>query len=108
MGDFRVDPYDNFPISGQYEGVVSGTVYNLPDEPATRIILAAHPSNSGTAWVGNVTGTVNNQDGFPLTADGPQLYLEGLKNLSFVLVNFDAGGDRVCWIVQRSFQRYIE
>lgn len=108
MGDRKVDPYENFPISGQIEGTVSGTVYGLPDEPATRIILMAHPDNAGTVWVGNVTGTVHGLNGYPLEADGPALPLEGLKNLNLVVVNFDAGGDRVCWIVQRSFQRYVE
>ena len=105
MGDKKHDPYPNFPISGQLEGLVSGTVYGFPDEECTRVLLIAHPDNSGTAWVGNVTGTVGNADGYPLSALGPAMPMEGLRNLELLVANFDVANDRICWILQRSEQR---
>lgn len=107
MGDRRSDPYPNFPISGQLEGLASGTIYNFPDEPCTRVLLIAHPDNSGIAWVGNVTGTVRSDTGYPLAALGPALPLEGLANINLLVANFDVANDRICWILQRSDQRYV-
>lgn len=108
MGDKRVDPYPGHPLSGQVVGLVTGTVYAFPDQIATRVILTAHPLNSGTAWVGNITGTVNNTDGFPLVADQTPLYLEGLNNLNLLVANFDSVNDRICWMLVRSYQMVNE
>ena len=105
MGDKKYDPYANFPISGQLNGPVTGTIYPFPDEPCTRVLLAAHPDNAGTVWVGNVDGAVGNTDGYPLSALGSALPLEGLRNLNMLVANFDAAADRICWILQRSEQR---
>lgn len=105
MGEKRYDPYANFPISGQLEGLVSGTVYGFPDEECTRVLLIAHPDNTGTAWVGNVTGTVSGLNGYPLSSFGSALPLEGLRNLELLVASFDVANDRICWILQRSEQR---
>ncbi len=104
MGDNRVDPYAAHPLSGQIEGVTSGTVVGFPDQRATRVILTAHPANSGVAWVGMVTGTVSGIDGFPLVDDQTPLYLEGLYNLNLLVANFDVPNDRICWMLIRSYQ----
>ena len=100
-GDVRSDPYDNHPISGQVAGIASGTVAAFPDQECIRAIIIAHPSNVGTAWIGNVTGTVNSLDGLPLNPSGIAVYLEGLSNLNLLVANFDVANDRLCWLIQR-------
>ena len=87
------------PRSGQIALGVSGTFTYFPDYPCQRALLGAHPTNAGTIWVGNSTGTLSGDTGFPLTTSGPGLPLEGLENLNQVIVVADVVGDRVCWVI---------
>lgn len=100
-GDYGTTPYGNNPISGQVEGIMSGSVVRLPDFPCIRAKLFAHTSNTETVWVGNVTGTVNGLDGLPLSVAGGGIYFEGISNINLLVCNFDAAGDRLCWLIQR-------
>lgn len=87
------------PRSGQVEMSASGTVTSLPDYPCQRALLMAHPSNTGNIWIGNATGTLSGDTGFPLTTNGPGVPLEGLENLNQVLAVADVADDRLCWII---------
>lgn len=101
QGQSRVDQFPTYVMSGQVVGLVSGTVYSLPDQPCTDIIIIGHPSNQGTAWVGNVTGTVNGGNGYPLkSASGNPMVFSGVSNLNYIKVNFDTAGDKLCWIAE--------
>jgi len=101
MPDRKVDPYPQHPRTGHLTCTVTGTAYAFPDLYMTRAILAAHPSNQGTVWVGLVTGTpaLGDQNGMPLVAAGPWMPFEGLINLSLLVANADSAGDRVCWTI---------
>ena len=87
------------PRSGQVTLGASGTFTYFPDFPCQRALFVAHPSNAGDAWVGNCTGTLSGNTGFPLTVNGPGLPLEGLENLNQVIVVADVIGDKVCWVI---------
>lgn len=101
QGDVRVDTYPTYPLSGQLVGSVSGTVYTFPDIPCTSIFLSAHPSNTLTAWVGNVSGTVTSNNGYPLNPSYSSVILfDGLSNLNQLHASFDKAGEKICWIVE--------
>ena len=87
------------PRSGQITLAASGTFVYCPDFPCQRALVIAHPSNTGAIWVGNCTGTLSGDTGFPLTTNGPGVPLEGLGNLNQVLVVADVADDKACWII---------
>lgn len=95
----KFSPNNVRPRSGQVTMGASGTFANLPNFPCQRALLAAHPGNTGNLWVGNATGTLSGDTGFPLTTNGPGLPLEGLENLNQVLVVADVSGDKLCWVI---------
>lgn len=100
MGDRKVDPYPQYPATNHLICTITGTAYQFPDLYCKRVILAAHPDNSGTVWVGSITGVaIGNQNGMPLQACGPWLPFEGLINLNLLHANADVAGDRICWTI---------
>ena len=87
------------PRSGQVTLGASGSVQGLPSYSCQRALFMAHPENSGYLWIGNSTGTLSGDTGFPLSTNGPGVPLEGLENLNQVLVVADVGGDKLCWLI---------
>jgi len=87
------------PRSGQLTLGASGTVSRPPFYPCQRALFMAHPSNTGNIWIGNATGTLSGDTGFPLTTNGPGVPLEGLENINQVLVVADVSGDKLCWLI---------
>lgn len=87
------------PRSGQVTMAASGSITALPSFPCQRALMMAHPLNTGNVWIGNATGSLSGDTGFPMTTNGPGVPLEGLENLNQVLVVADVGGDKLCWIV---------
>jgi hypothetical protein len=101
QGQSRFDEFPTYVRSGQLQGLASGTVYSFPDVPCTSILIIPHPSNAGNAWIGNSTGTVGGNTGYPLnnTTKNPIIF-SGVSNLNYIKASFDVANDKVCWIVE--------
>lgn len=95
----RYQPVPVFPASGQLTLGASGSVSQLPSLDAHRVLLLAHPSNSGVVWFGNQSGTVSGDTGFPLSAAGPGAPLEGLDDMGVLYAVPDVSGDKLCWLL---------
>lgn len=87
------------PRTGQVTLGASGSVSGLPSFSCQRALFLAHPDNTGVLWIGNSTGTLSGDTGFPLSVGGPGVPLEGLENLNQVLVVADVQGDKLCWLI---------
>jgi hypothetical protein len=99
-GDFRVDPYENFPLMGQLTCANTGTVYQFPSPSSgVRLTLAPHPLNSGTVWLGNLAASTP-LDSYPLTTWGAPLCLEGIADMAMLYAIAEQPGDRICWVLQ--------
>jgi hypothetical protein len=62
-------------------------------------LFLARPTNAGVVWIGNATGTLSGNTGFPLSAAGPGVPIEGLSNLDQILIVGDVQGDKLCWMI---------
>lgn len=87
----------------QYSGQVtlsSLTATRLPSIQALRVLLAAGPTNSGTAiWVGNDgNDTVSIATGFPLYAPvDAEVTLDGTLDELWAIA--EVTGDVLCWLL---------
>lgn len=90
-------------VSGQITVTTAGTAVQGSDENAeqgTLFSLSAHPDNTGTIWIGNVSGDVADTTGYPLIANGPPV-IRFMTNLSTIWVDADTSGEKLCWIKLR-------
>lgn len=101
-GDFRVDPYENYPLMGQLVLTNTGTVYQFPAEDGVCLTISPHPMNTGTVWVGH-SPNVNDANGYPLAPFGSGLTLDGLADMALLYAVADYPGDKVCWLLQVGF-----
>jgi hypothetical protein len=104
MADFK--PHPVFPMTGQMTLGASGSVSQFPTLDAHRVTLVAHPSNNGVVWVGQQSGTVNGETGFPLEASGEHLYLEGLVAMGALYASPDVASDKLCWVLLDETPQY--
>ncbi len=102
----RMEPMRVLPMSGQVVLGATGTVTQLPVVDAHRAYLVAHPSNAGVIWVGQESGTVGGENGFPLEASGAILPLEGIGRISALYASPDSADDRLCWIILDETPQY--
>lgn len=99
-------PLPVYPMSGQLILGGSGSVSQFPILDVVRAYIVAHPSNMGAVWVGNESGTVTGDNGFPLSTSGPGLPLEGLGKFGVLYASPDVSGDKVCWILLDETPQY--
>lgn len=83
-------------LSGQITVTTAGTAVQGPNVEGSRFALKAHPTNTGSIWMGNdVNNTVSATTGFPL--DPGESIEVFARNLN--VLHFDAGvsGEMLCW-----------
>jgi hypothetical protein len=83
-------------LSGIITVATAGTAQQGTDVPGHLFAIKAHPDNTDTAWVGNVSGDVAATNGFPLNP-GEALIIE-LSNLNVLYFDTDVSGEKVCWV----------
>ena len=86
----------------QYSGQVTLsnlTATQLPSIQALKVLLAADPSNSGTAWVGNDgDDDVSILTGFPVTTSKDvEVTLDGTLDELWAIA--ENNGDILCWLL---------
>ena len=87
--------------SGQVTVAVAGTAERGPSERGKEFMLMPHPDNSGLyVWVGESSGDVDSDSGFPLLAAGPPARVF-VNNLNEIWFDVSANGDKICWLKVR-------
>lgn len=92
------DPHPKAGFSGQF-APPSGTVTELPDVSATRVLIRPLSGNSADVYLGRVTGTFDASNGWPLAATDDPIELEGLDNLNRLVLLNNAVGDGIAFLV---------
>ena len=87
----------SFQRSGQITVTTAGTAVQGPDVPGSRFIIRAHPSNTNPVWVGNVSGDVDNANGYALAATNNGVEVE-VANLSLLWFDATTNGEKLCWL----------
>jgi len=83
--------------SGQITVTTAGTAVRGDDQAGSWFVLKAHPDNTDTVWIGEVSEDVSSSNGFPL---GPSQAVElGLSNLRHIWCDADVDGEKVCWLL---------
>jgi hypothetical protein len=83
-------------LSGQITVTTAGTAVQGPSVTGGKFILKAHPDNTDTVWVGNVSGDVANTNGFPL--DPGEALPVNVPNLNIFYFDADVNGEKICWV----------
>ena len=87
-------------LSGQITVTTAGTAVTGPDTAGARqIAIKAHPDNSDTVWLGNVSGDVANTNGFPLDPGEGVIIAGDVTNLLSWYFDADVNGEKICWAV---------
>jgi hypothetical protein len=90
----------SFARSGQITVAAAGTAVQGPDVPGQCFIIRAHPANTNPVFVGNVSGDVDNANGYPLAAANNGIEVE-VANLSLLWFDATTNGEKICWIRRR-------
>lgn len=86
------------PVVGGTHVSGAGTALQLPNKPLFGgVSFFAHPSNSGTVWVGASNVGTSYATGAPLTAGGNQVFA-WTSNLNNWYMNATGTADVLCWI----------
>lgn len=83
-------------LSGQITVTTAGTAVQGTDVPGGEIMLKAHPDNTQSVWVGNVSGDVSSSNGFPL--DAGESVIVKVSNLNALWFDAEVNGEKVCWL----------
>ena len=83
--------------SGQVTVTTAGTAVQGTDQTGHLFAIKAHPDNTDTAWVGNVSGDVASSNGFPL--DPGEVVILVLANLNELWFDTDVNGEKICWLL---------
>lgn len=88
------------PTSGSMTVSASGVSVALADYRQVNcpVMLKAFPGNTGTIYIGNVSGSVTATNGMPLSSGEAMVY-SFVGNLSDIYVNSSVNGDKVAWAV---------
>ena len=84
-------------LSGQVTVTTAGTAVQGSDAPGRLFSLVAHPDNTDSTWVGNVSGDVTNANGYPLQPAGAPVVVE-VANLNQLWFDSDVNGEKICWL----------
>jgi hypothetical protein len=83
-------------LSGQITVTTAGTAVQGSDVPGSLFSLKAHPDNTDTVWVGEVSGDVASSNGFPLNS-GESVVVQ-VANLNHLWFDADVNGEKICWL----------
>jgi hypothetical protein len=83
-------------LSGQITVTTAGTAVQGTDLPGGEFMLKAHPDNTDTVWVGNVSGDVASSNGFPLNPG--ETVVVRVSNLDALWFDADVNGEKICWL----------
>jgi len=87
-------------ISGQKAVTTAGTAERLHAglDVHRAVMIKALPTNTGTMYVGQVDGDVDNSNGMPLSA-GDSLIFANVDNLNQIWLNASVNGEKVAWLL---------
>jgi hypothetical protein len=83
-------------LSGQITVTTAGTAIQGTNLPGGEFMLKAHPDNTDTVWVGNVSGDVASSNGFPLNPG--ETVVVRVSNLDALWFDADVNGEKICWL----------
>lgn len=83
-------------LSGQITVTTAGTAVQGTDLPGGEFMLKAHPDNTDTVWVGNVSGDVASSNGFPLNPG--ETVVVRVSNLDALWFDAEVNGEKICWL----------
>lgn len=83
-------------LSGQVTVTTSGTAVQPDAVKGSLFSFKAHPDNTDTVWLGNVSLDVSSSNGFPL--DPGETLVLSISDLSQLWVDADVNGEKLCWI----------
>jgi len=84
--------------SGIITVTTAGTAQQGTNAPGNSFAIKAHPDNTDTAWVGNVSGDVASTNGYPLMSTGESVVVE-TYNLNTLYFDVDVSGEKICWLM---------
>jgi hypothetical protein len=87
-------------LSGQKAVTTAGTAVQLAADQVINapLIVKALSTNTGSMYIGNVSGDVDSTTGFELSA-GDVLTFIFVGNLNSIWVDSAVNGEKVCWSV---------
>lgn len=83
--------------SGQITVSTAGTAVQGTDQQGSLFAIKAHPDNTDTVWLGNVSADVSSSNGFPLNPTDSAIIIEA-ANLNQLWFDADVSGEIVCWL----------
>lgn len=88
-------------LSGQITVTTAGTAVRGDSQRGMTFLLAAHPDNTDTVWVGSdeaASPDVSATIGFPLSSAGTPTAVIDTHNLNNIWFDADVSGEKVCWL----------
>lgn len=83
--------------SGQITVTTAGTAVQGTDQACHLVAFKADPDNTDAVFLGNVSGDVTLDNGYPLEP-GEQIIVE-LANINALYFDADVSGEKVAWLL---------